>query len=155
MKKNIIVILTCIIAGIFAIAFAQTYSQTDFLSLFLKPDMQRQCGIHKLSQEEKSSLANVFRTLFEVNRFGDSAVEYLKNEGWEEVEVIGTRRVKLDEDSNPEEYLIVKEGNRTYFLEPRTSSLRPGKYLGQMGSSSCEIIDSNGSAVRFWTKDKR
>ncbi len=156
MKKKITIILICLTAGVLTIAFAQTYSQTDFISLFIKPEKQKQCGIHKLSQEERNSLSNVFWAIFEVNKIGNSAVEYLKSEGWEEVEVIGTRMVRLDEDAEPEEYLIVKEGSQTYFLEPRNfSSLRPGKYLGQMGLTSCEIINSNGSTVRFWTKDKR
>jgi|GEM_PF-6738735 len=127
----------------------------DLFSIFLKPEQQEHCGLYKLSQAERNSLAKICLALCS-SSLGDSAVEYLKNEGWEEVKVLGTRRLKLHEWSVVEEYLIAEKGAWTYILEPRSSSsLRPGKYLGKMGSSSCEIINSNGDAVRFTTEDKR
>lgn len=83
--------------------------------------------------------------------------EYLKNDGWEEVRVSGTQELKINEWSDPQEYLIVEEGIWTYILEPRTFSFRldPGKYLGKMNMTSCEIIDSDGDTIEFWTKDTR
>ncbi len=81
-----------------------------------------------------------------------AAVKYLKDNGWDEVTVLGTREI------NSEEYLVVKKGYTTYILEPRGyfnsySWSRGTKYFGDMGYSSCEIIDSDGSTTDFWTED--
>ena len=77
-----------------------------------------------------------------------SAIEYLKNDGWEEVEVRGTREI------NSETYLIVDKGAFTYILEPISYfyDLGPGKYLGKMSWTSSEIIDADGDEIRFWTE---
>ncbi len=125
------------------------------------PQQQVQGGLHKLSRKERSiladSLTEIFNYLLRSQKIGDSAVEHLKNEGWEEVKVLGTRELKIDEWSDSEEYLIVEEGVWTYILEPRTFffQLDPGTYLGKMSITSCEIIDSDGDTIEFWTKDTR
>ena len=132
----------------------------DVFSILLTPKQQRQSGLHKLTPAERNNLSNsimeFFRTIMKSKEIGDSAVEFLKNDGWEEVKVVGTRRLKLDQWSDPEEYLIVEESVWTYTLESRTYffKLNPGKYLGKMGLSTSEIIDSDGDVIRFWTKDK-
>ena len=81
-----------------------------------------------------------------------AAVKYLKDNGWDEVTVLGTREIKS------EDYLIVQKGYTTYILEPRGyfnsySWARGNKYFGNMGYTSCEIIDSDGSTADFWTED--
>ena len=81
-----------------------------------------------------------------------AAVEYLKDNGWDEVTVLGTREI------NSEEYLVVEKGYTTYILEPRGyfnsySWSRGNEYFGNMGYTSCEIIDSDGSIANFWTED--
>ena len=138
------------------IVLAQGKASKDLISILLNPQQQRQCGLHKLSASERASLARIFNLLLRSSQLSDSAVEYLKNEGWEEVKVLGERTMKIDEDSEPEEYVIAEKGAWTYILEPKTfSSLSSGTYLGQMSFTSCEIIDSDGSTVGFWTKDTR
>ncbi|RKU38657.1 hypothetical protein C6496_05535 [Candidatus Poribacteria bacterium] len=118
-------------------------------------------GLHKLSQIERNilskSLMEIFNFIYTSKEVGDSAVECPKNDGWEKVRVLGTQELKIDEWSDPQEYLIVEEGIWTYILEPRTFSFRldPGKYLGKMNMTSCEIIDSDGDTIEFWTKDTR
>ena len=81
-----------------------------------------------------------------------AAVKYLEDNGWDEVTVLGTREI------NSEEYLVVDKGFTTYILEPRGyfnsfSWSRGNKYFGNMGYTSCEIIDSDGSIANFWTED--
>ena len=138
------------------VVLAQGKASKDLISILLKPQQQRQCGLHKLSASERASLESVFKLLLRSSQLGDSAVEYLKNEGWEEVKVLGERTMKLDDDSEPEEYVIAEKGAWTYILEPKSfSSLSPGTYLGQMSFTSCEIIDSDGDTVDFWTEDTR
>ncbi len=81
---------------------------------------------------------------------GTAAVGYLKDAGWDEVRVLGTREI------NSAEYLVAEAGNYTYILESKRylyTLSRPGQYLGNMGFSSCEIIDSDGDVVDFWTED--
>lgn len=104
-----------------------------------------------------NSLMEIFNFILRSKEMGNSAVKYLKNDGWEEVEVLGTRELKIDEWSDSEEYLIVEEGIWTYILEPRTYFFRldPGTYLGKMNLTSCEIIDSDGDTIEFWTKDTK
>jgi hypothetical protein len=155
MKTKVTVVI-CALVAVSAIALAQSNAPQDILSILLKTEQQKQCGLHKLSQAERNSLGSIFSLILRSQSLGDSAVKYLKNEGWEEVKVLGTRRLKVDEWSDAKEYLIVAKGVWTYILESKTfSSLRPGTYLGKMGLTSCEIIDSDGDTVRFWTKDKR
>ena len=81
-----------------------------------------------------------------------AAVKFLEDNGWDEVTVLGTREI------NSEEYLVVEKGITTYILEPRGyffsySWSRGNKYFGNMGYTSCEIIDSDGSIANFWTED--
>ena len=160
-NRKILVVTTSLLLGFCAIGSVQNRPSDDFFSTLLTPEQQIQGGIHKLSQRERSTLANslteIFNFVFRSKQMGDSAVEYLKNDGWEEVNVLGTRELKIDEWSDSEEYLIVEEGVWTYILEPRTFlwGLNPGKYLGKMGITSCEIIDSDGDTIEFWTKDTR
>jgi len=129
-------------------------AKNDLLGLILKPEQQIQCGLHKLTPKERQSLCSVLGYLISSSRLGDSAKAYLENEGWEEVRVLGTRNLKLDGDSAAEEYTIVEGGVWTYILEPYGYSfLTPGTYLGQMNFVSCEIIDTGGNVLHFWTKD--
>jgi len=136
-------------------AHAQGPSHNDLLSTLFTPKEQQELGLQKLSASERKALGDLFEIMLSSSSLGDSAVEYLKEEGWEEVRVIGTRSLNLD-GWDDKEYVIVEEGAWTYILEPRSySTLRPGRYLGDMGLTSCEIIDSDGDTVGFWTKDKR
>ncbi|MBN1274527.1 MAG: hypothetical protein JXB26_19880 [Candidatus Aminicenantes bacterium] len=158
MKLRTKTIITGLIAtvALCGIVWAQGRVSKDLISILLTPQQQRQCGVHKLSASERASLAGVFHLLLRSSRLGDSAVEYLKDEGWDEVKVLGKRTMRLDEDSDPEEYIIAEKGAWTYILEPKTfSSISPGTYLGKMGFTSCEIIDSDGDTVEFWTEDTR
>ena len=160
-KKKIFVVAICLLLGVWTIGYVQNNAPDDLFSILLTPEQQIQSGLHKLSQRERSSLANslmeMFNSIFRSKQMGDSAVEYLKNEGWEEVKVLGTRELKIDKWSDSEEYLIVEEGIWTYILESRTFffQLDPGTYLGKMGLTSSEIIDSDGDSIEFWTKDRR
>jgi len=155
-REKILIVGLVFFISLCGIVLAKGKASKDIISILLKPQQQRQCGIHKLSASERASLEKVFLLLLRSNRLGNSAVEYLKNEGWEEVKVLGTRTMKLDDDSEPEEYVIVEKGAWTYILEPQTySSLSPGTHLGKMGFTSCEIIDSDGDTIDFWTAETR
>lgn len=155
MKRQIVIVTLYALVGACVIGFAQNKpSSNDLLSVLLKPQQQKQCGLQKLSQRERQSLNQVLLEILNLTRqsreLGDSAVEYLKNEGWEEVEVLDTSNLNFDDN------VFAEAGVWTYILEPMTfSSLRPGTYLGEMGFVSCEIIDSDGDVVRFWTKDTK
>jgi len=88
-------------------------------------------------------LGKYFSFIVGLNSLGDSAVEYLKNEGWEEIRVLGERRLTLDEWSGESRYLIVEVRSRTFICR-LGSSYSPGKYLGQKSGSTIDIIDRNG-----------
>lgn len=153
-RKSIVIGLFCMISAV-AVAFAQT-KQNDLLSMLLTEDRQRECGVHKLTQSERTSLSTIFGIVMRSNRLGDSAVEYLKSEGWKEVNVIGTRRLKLNDFSLEEEYVIAKSGFQTYILRPKLfSRLTSGKYLGKKSFYSWEIIGSQGTVHRFSIEDTR
>lgn len=161
MNKKIFIAVACLFIGVCTIGFVQNAEQGDFFSILLTPEQQMKGGLHKLSQIERNilskSLMEIFNFIYTSKEVGDSAVEYLKNDGWEEVRVLGTQELRIDEWSDLQEYLIVEEGIWTYILEPRTFFFRldPGKYLGKMNMTSCEIIDSDGDTIEFWTKDTR
>lgn len=160
-NRKIFVVAISLLLGICTIGSVQNKATDDFFSILLTPEQQIQGGLYKLSRKERSTLTNslmeIFNSVFRSKKVGDSAIEYLKNDGWEEVNVLGTRELKIDEWSDSEEYLIVEEGVWTYILEPRTFffQLDPGTYLGKMSVTSCEIIDSDGDTIEFWTKDTR
>ena len=143
MLKRAIIIGMLSLLIITTIALTQFDSSQDFLSRVLSPEQFQKFGLHKLSQEERNSLGNYCSFLFGLNSLGDSAVEYLKNEGWEEIRVLGERRLTIDEWSGERRYLIVEIGFRTYACR-LGSSYGPGKYLGQKSGSSIDIINRNG-----------
>ena len=128
----------------------------DYISLMLKPRIQTLCGLNKLEPSERDQLNQVFHVLISNHKsvLYESAMAYLSNEGWEQVKVLGTRSIKFEGDLFEREYLLVEKSPRVYVLEPRGySALAPGIYLGQIGHSSCEIIDQNGDVKGFLTKD--
>ena len=161
MIRKILGLVICLLIGICTIGYVQNKASRDIFSILLTPKKQTQCGLHKLTPAERNLLSNsmmdFFNTIMKSKKIGDSAVEFLKSDGWEEVKVVGTRKLKLDKWSNPEEYLIVEKSVWTYILESRTYSfkLNQGKYLGKMGLTSSEIIDSDGDIIKFWTKDRK
>jgi hypothetical protein len=156
-KKAIKIIMLLFAVLICTIVYAVKETelvQKDFIDSILKPELQKQCGLQKLTSKERQSLCSIFQSLMSADQISDSAKVYLENEGWEEVRVLETRWIKEDEDSEAQKYLVVEKRAWTYILEPRTSTnLTPGRYLGKMGSTSCEIIDYNGDVVEFLTKD--
>lgn len=155
MKRTVLFVVVIVLAGASFVALAQTQVR-DLFSVALSPAQQRQCGLDKLAASERAALARLFSSVLQSSELGDSAVAYLKDEGWEEVKVLGTRRLKLDEFSDAAEYVIAEKGAWTYILEPKTlSTLQPGTYLGEMGFTSCEIIDTDGDTVGFWTKETK
>lgn len=142
----VIVVSVCIIG----VVVARTQVRDIFSAL--SPAQQQRCGLHRLSSSELEALSELFSSALQSIQLGDSAISYLKNEGWEEVTVLGTKRMKFDEFSIEDDFVIAETRVWTYILEPRGSSnLRPGKYLGKMGYSSCEVIDSDGDTLRFRT----
>ena len=181
------VFVVCVLIGICTIVLAESTSSNDLFSIFLNPQQQRQCGLHKLNPSERKTLEkSVWQLVFKIKsrsqvtsanlensaieylrgngelkdaaveylenegELESAAVEYLKDEGWDEITVTGTREI------NSDEYLIAEAGYYTYILEPKSylySLLRPGQYFGNMGFTSCEIINSDGDVVKFWTED--
>jgi len=137
------------VIGMFSLLFISTLALTkynnsqDFFSRILSPEQFQLFGLNKLSQEERNALGKYFSFVVGSNSLCDSAVEYLKNEGWEEIQVLGERRLTLDEWSGERRYLIVEIGFRTYACR-LGSSYGPGKYLGQKSGSSIDIINRNG-----------
>ena len=153
--KTMVLAIYCLLA--FVVTSSEIYAQ-DYISMLLKPQLQKDCGIHKLSASERASLNNVIRYLASSSSsdLGDSAVSYLENEGWEKVKVLGSRNLKLEGDFYEKEYLFVEKSPWIYILEPKGySMLSPGEYLGQMSYTSCEIIDHSGDDKGFWTKDTK
>ena len=149
MKTRLMISIIIIFIIPLLLSFGNTESQKDIIDILLRPEEQKQCGIPKLNPIERKSLNNIFYSLLSGSKLEESAKLYLENEGWEEVEIIGTRVME-----GGEEYLVIYCSPWTYILEPKTySSLTPGKYLGQMGYTSCEIIDYDGDVVEFWTED--
>jgi len=152
--KRIIIFLICIVVFItFSICiFGQS---ADYISLITKAKPNKD-GSYNLAKEQAINLNQLIGSLLEKDTLGESAIAYLQNDGWKKVEVKGMRRLKLEDEDDTDEYLIVYCSPYTYILEPRTySSLQPGQYLGKMGFVTCEIIDRNGDEENFWTKDTR
>ncbi len=130
----------------------------DFIRLMTAPQ-QKQAGLHRLTSLQRKALNNAILDLILRFAMGDSsvksgAVEYLKNDGWEEVTVQGTITIAS------EEYLVVNGGIWTYVLEPYgyiyLQNFQAGeKYLGKMGFVSCEIMDADGDVTNFWTESTK
>ena len=144
-----------ILIGLMLICSGNSHEYDIFSMIFSKTEQQK-FGLHKLDPSERKNLANLFSSIVQNNQLRKSALKYLKDEGWEEVEILGTRTLKMDKYSDEEEYVIAQEGVWLYILEPKYySTLLPGTYLGDMGFISCEIIDRDGNKVEFWTKETK
>lgn len=156
MKKNSItaVLFLALTTISFMVHGREQVKPKDIFDILIPQVHQESFGISKLSETERNKLSKLYLDLLKSNQLGQSSINYLLNEGWEEVTVLGTRRLKLQEYGVAQDYLIVDASVWTYILDPFTFSyLSPGRYLGKMSFVSCEIIDHDGSAVMFWTED--
>lgn len=130
----------------------------DFLSL-LTATQQKQSGLNRLNSLQKKALNNaildlMLRFTMDDASIKNGAVNYLKDDGWEEVTVRGTMTTKS------QEYLVVDGDIWTYVLEPYGYTYLHNfqaeeKYLGKMGFASCEIIDADGDVTNFWTESTK
>jgi len=136
----------------------QPDQQQDQLDLILQVDLQARYGLDTMDPKERSNVARLLEDMSRLyerrNPLERSAAKFVRLKGWEEVDVIGTRRLKLNEWDFEKEYLVVSDGLSTYFLDP-FPYVAPGTYFGKLDFGSAEIIDSDGRTLDFFVVEVR
>jgi hypothetical protein len=135
---------------------AASDARINYINMFIRVDDEPKYGLAKLSPAERDRLNDeVFGSI--VRRLDDnlrnSALAYLRQGGWVELEVIGTETLALDQQLGTRRYVVgVRAGSRLT-LEPKSvSTLLPGTYLSLTDSSSCTVLDPQGRPVEFWVR---
>lgn len=119
---------------------------------FLPPDLQKQLGVHKLTDDERNSLGMFISRLTRDSDLSAVARTYMENDGWKPVAVLGTRNLKLKEFAVAKNYLIVNVGLSTWAIEePFLATFLPGRYWAKTSpfNGLNEMIDSRGRSHKF------
>jgi hypothetical protein len=129
-----------------------TEEHINYINMYVRLDDQNQYGLHKLTKAERGRLNEVFGSITERlnDNLRNSALAYMKEGGWSELEITGTEMRELDPTVGPERLVTAQRSGVTYSLEPLSvSTLMPGQYLARFDSSGCRVINSRGSVVDF------
>jgi hypothetical protein len=127
----------------------------NYINMFIRFGDEPGMGLAKLTRAERGRLNNVFRSIVEDlnDNLRNSALAYLKNSGWRELEVTGTEEMELDTIQGRARYVTARGSGTKYVLEPKSlSTLMPGDYLGRTDSTECRLLSPQGSAVEFWIR---
>ncbi len=129
----------------------------NYINMYVRLDEEQACGLHKLNRAERSRLNQVFKGITERldDNLRNSALAYLRQQGWQETEVTGTELLTLDQSRGPLTYTTAMQAGARLTLEPRNiSTLMPGEYLGRVDSAECRILGPQGRVVEFWVRAK-
>jgi hypothetical protein len=127
----------------------------NYINMFIRLDEERSCGLQRLTSAERERLNEVFKGIVEEKQdnLRNCALAYLRNSGWDEVQVTGTEVAEVEAGLGPRRYVMAARGGTRYTLEPESySTLMPGQYLGAIDSAGYKIIDPQGSVVEFWIR---
>ena len=137
--------------------------QVSYINMFIRHDEERSCGLQRLAPTERERLNEVFRAIAErlQDNLTNSALAYLRNRDWSEMEITGTRDTMIDSIQGIRRYVTAagpaSRSSETgspksrLLLEPKLrSTLMPGDYLGRIDSTQCEVISPQGDIVEFW-----
>ena len=112
---------------------------------------QRAIGLHKLNDAEQTALLGLIAGVA-ATHLDRTARDQMQREGWEVVQVLATREVKMNDwDVLDTECIIVKVGWRTWAVEsPGFRAWSPGEYWARPSAFNglSEIIDQFGSEHR-------
>lgn len=120
------------------------------LESIVGPQRAGELGLNKLTESEKSAWLRLLSSAASSSSLGQSAIEHLKSEGWEEIVYLGDVRKEF------RTYAIFKFGllQKTYAVEsPPLLNLRPGPCLGKvsvLGDGLDSILQKNGREHRFY-----
>jgi hypothetical protein len=129
-----------------------TEGNINYISMFVRHDEERSCGLHRLNSAERARLNDVFKTIVErqQDNLRNSALAYLTNQNWSEVQILGTEEAVFDSTLGPRKYVKATRPGTRYLLEPESySALMPGSYLGKTDSAHCTVLDTRGDAIEF------
>jgi len=127
----------------------------NYINMYVRLAEEQSCGLHKLTRAERSRLNEVFKAVTERldDNLRNSALAYLRRQGWQELAITGAEQLALDESRGPLTYTIATLAGARFVLEPRhVATLMPGEYLGRVDSSECRIIGPQGNVVEFWVR---
>lgn len=149
-----IVRTTVLVLAISALALVQAAPEAgiNFINMFIRLEDERAYGLHKLNATERSRLNEVFGRIVaeKEDHLRNSALAYLRREGWDAFEVTGSEQLTLDQNAGPKTYLSARWRDARLTLEPVSrSTLMPGHYLGRIDSTFCRILDPEGRPVEF------
>ncbi len=127
----------------------------NYINMYIRLAEEQSCGLHKLTKAERSRLNEVFKAITERldDNLRNSALAYLRQQGWQEMTITGAEQLTLDESRGPLTYTIATLAEARLALEPwHVATLMPGEYLGRVDSAECRIIGPQGNVVGFWVR---
>ncbi|MEW5796213.1 MAG: hypothetical protein AB1772_07605 [Candidatus Zixiibacteriota bacterium] len=111
-----------------------------------------QCGIEKLTDQERNNLFRVIGS-FPVASYTQAAAEaYLKRHGWRQVQVIGAVVVDTVWD---EKHILVSDNYDLFLLDPSIvpNLPDPGVYWAESSGSAWKLIFPDGDEGSFWAEE--
>jgi hypothetical protein len=120
----------------------------NYINMYVRLAEERGCGLHKLTPAERNRLNQIFQAITQRldDNLRNSALAYLRNQGWHELTITALEKRTLDPARGELTYVIAGD----LVLEPMAiSTLMPGTYLARLDSGQCRVIDAQGRAVAF------
>jgi hypothetical protein len=127
----------------------------NYINMFIRLDDQRAYGLQKLNAAERAKLNEVFGRIVaeREDNLRNSALAYLREQGWDAVELAGTEELTLDEAAGPKTFLSARWRGAGLVLEPiDVSTLMPGSYLGRVDSAVCRVLSPQGKPVEYFIR---
>lgn len=157
MKTVMYVLGIAVIVAMLLVAVSVGQRESDLeASLAVDSKLYKACGLDKLSEEERSNTLHTLRCRAKRSYVEQTAVRYLEENHFTEIQIHGTIEIAPDEHSSPQKYLTAYANGQSYFLEPLSFSTgfpMPGLYLGQLEGTRWRIINKSGKIDDFWIRD--
>ena len=151
-------LMTALLAAAVLVPVAQAVGQehTNYINMFIRLEDEAQYGLGKLSSEERARLNDVFGSIVakSEDHLRNSALAFLENTGWVEVEMAGIETHDVDPEQGPRPYVTATRAGLKYVLEPVSgmATAQVGSYLGTIGQDELSIIDYEGKLVEYFVR---
>jgi hypothetical protein len=141
-----------LLAVSFAVSLSVESDAVNFTRMFIAGEDEGLYGLQKLTAPERAKLNELFGTIATrlSSNLPNSALAYLKDQGWIELELTGIEKVTLDKAEGEIQLMAARVAGTRYLLEPETfSGLGPGTYLASLSGTGCQVIDTYGKVTEF------
>ena len=110
------------------------------------------CGLNKLTRDEQESILGLMTAGPAQSFLEESAFSRLENDGWTQVNVLGTVPKGSEHEG---QYLLVLHHSEFFTLDPSIVPYTPdpGLYWAKINSYSWTLLCPHGEEGNFWARD--